>query len=148
MLKHTLLHPQILEAVARAGHSSKILIADGNFPFSSKLGPRATLVSLNLMPGVVSGTQALEAILSAVPIEAAAVMQYATDGPYGLSEDPPIWGEFQKQLGAAGAPTVLQRIERFEFYEAAAAPDVALTIATAEQRIYANLLLTIGVVMP
>ena len=34
------------------------------------------------------------------------------------------------------------------FYEAVAEPDVAVTIMTGEQRIYANLLLTIGVVMP
>ena len=33
-------------------------------------------------------------------------------------------------------------------YEAASAPDVAVAIATGERRIYANLLLTIGVVAP
>lgn len=31
MLKSCLLHPEILEALGRAGHSSKILIADGNY---------------------------------------------------------------------------------------------------------------------
>ena len=35
-----------------------------------------------------------------------------------------------------------------EFYDAASAPDVALAIATGEQRIYANILLTIGVIPP
>ena len=40
----------------------------------------------------------------------------------------------------------LQRIERFDFYELASSPDVCLTIATGEQRIYSNLLLTVGVV--
>ena len=39
-------------------------------------------------------------------------------------------------------------LRRFEFYEAASAPDVTLVIATGEQRIYANLLLTIGVIPP
>ena len=42
----------------------------------------------------------------------------------------------------------LEEIERFKFYEVAGTPDVCLTIATGEQRIYANLLLTIGVVKP
>ena len=37
---------------------------------------------------------------------------------------------------------------RFEFYDAARDSDVALVIATGEQRVYANLLLTIGVVPP
>jgi L-fucose mutarotase len=42
----------------------------------------------------------------------------------------------------------LTEIERFKFYDAAESPNVALTILTGEQRIYANLLLTIGVVKP
>jgi len=50
MLKHELLHPKILEVIARAGHSSQVLIADGNYPASTTLGPKAELVSLNLSP--------------------------------------------------------------------------------------------------
>ena len=42
----------------------------------------------------------------------------------------------------------LEKIERFKFYDAAGTPDVCLTVATGDQRIYANLLLTIGVVKP
>jgi L-fucose mutarotase len=42
----------------------------------------------------------------------------------------------------------LEPLGRFPFYEAARGPDVALAIATGEQRLYANLLLTIGVVSP
>lgn len=148
MLKTPLLHPEILAALGRAGHGSQLLIADGNYPFSTKLGPKATLVNLNLSPGLVSCTDVLSALLSAVPIEAAAVMQTLKSGPYAMTEDPPIWGEFRQLLGAAGYEGELTEIERFAFYEAAGTPDVALTIATAEQRIYANLLLTIGVVLP
>jgi L-fucose mutarotase len=44
--------------------------------------------------------------------------------------------------------TPLQRLGRFQFYDMARGPDLALAVATGEQRIYANLLLTIGVVMP
>jgi L-fucose mutarotase len=58
MLKSRLLHPEILEALGRAGHSSKILIADGNYPFATQLGPGARLVSLNLSPGLVNATRA------------------------------------------------------------------------------------------
>jgi L-fucose mutarotase len=148
VLKGKLIHPEILAALGRAGHGSKVLIADGNYPFSTTLGRKATLVNLNLMPGLVSGTQALEALLSAVPIEAAAVMQPTTEGPYALPEEPAIWAEFRTLLREAGAQVELKPLERFAFYETAAADQVALTIATAEQRIYANLLLTIGVVFP
>jgi L-fucose mutarotase len=148
VLKFPLLHPEILQALGRAGHGSQILIADGNYPFSTTLGPRSTLVSLNLRPGLINATDALEAIVSAVPIEAAAVMGYARQGPYALSEDPPIWADFRRILAGAGYREPMQLIERFDFYRAGAEDRVALTIATAEQRIYANILLTLGVVMP
>jgi len=148
MLKFPLLHPQILDALGRAGHGSQVLIADGNYPFSTTLGVNAVLVNLNLSPGVVNSTQVLEAIASAVPIEAAAVMAYSREGPYGLASDPPVWAEFRDILARVGFREPLRLIERFDFYEAAAEDGVALVIATAEQRIYANILLTLGVVMP
>ena len=146
MLKTQLIHPQILEALGRAGHGSRILIADGNYPFSTTLGQNATLVSLNLSPGVVSATQVLQALLSAVPIEGAAVMETLKTGPYAMVDDPPIWREFREMLAAAGVPDELERVERFEFYRRVSQSDVALVVATAEQRIYANILVTVGVV--
>jgi len=148
MLKGNLIHAPILETLGRAGHGSQILIADGNYPASTTLGPHATLVPLNLSPGLCSATQVLEALTSAVPIEAAAVMEPLKTGPYALEEDPPIWSEFRRILGAAGAPDTLDPIERFAFYEAARQPQVCMTVISADQRIYANLLLTIGVIMP
>lgn len=148
MLKGKLIHPDILEILGCAGHSSKVLIADGNYPFQTKLGANAELVSLNLSPGLVDCVQVLEAILTAIPIEEAAVMQYATEGPYALKQEPEIWADFRKTLAKGGYTEPLQTIERFAFYDEAGTDDVALTIATGEQRIYANLLLTIGVVMP
>jgi L-fucose mutarotase len=148
VLKFSLLHPQILEALGRAGHGSQILIADGNYPFSTPLGRNARLVSLNLRPGLVNATQVLETIASAVPIEAAAVMAYPKQGPYAQGSDPPVWAEFRNILAGGGFHEPLVLIERFDFYRAAAEDRVALVIATAEQRIYANILLTLGVVMP
>ncbi|MCX5661098.1 MAG: RbsD/FucU family protein [Planctomycetota bacterium] len=148
MLKSRLLQPQILEALALAGHSSKILIADGNYPASTKLGPNAALVHLNLSPGLVSATQVLEALVTAIPIEAAEVMQPMRTGQYALHEDPPIFKEFGAILKAGGVDVPLKQVERFKFYDIAGDMDVALTIATGEQRIYGNLLLTIGVVKP
>ena len=146
MLKGTLIHPQILEALGLAGHSSRILIADGNYPFATKLGPNARLVSLNLSPGLVTCPQVLEALVTAVPVEAAAVMQYETTGPYALRAEPPVWNEFRRILQGAGASVTLQPLERHEFYRAGGTPEVILTIATGEMAIFANLLLTIGVV--
>lgn len=145
MLKSHLLHPEILAALGRAGHGSKILIADGNYPASTTLGPNARLVHLNLAPGKMSGTEVLAALVTAVPVEQAIVMDALKSGPYAAKDDPEIWSEFHKILSGSGV-SELVKIDRVAFYEASRQPDVALVIQTGEQRIYGNLLLTIGVV--
>lgn len=147
MLKHQLIHPTILGVLGGAGHHAKVLIADGNYPASSKLGPNAELVHLNLMPGVVTCNQVLEAVLSALPVEAVNTMMYETTGQYALSEDPPVWEEYRKTIQAAGLPVELEPIEKWSFYDAVATPDHVLTIHTADQQIFANVLLTVGVRM-
>ena len=147
MLRHRLIHPKINEVLGRAGHHARILIADGNYPASSAMGPRAELVSLNLMPGVVTCTQVLQALLSAIPIEAANTMMYETTGPYALSEDPPVWAQYREAIREAGLNLELQPIEKWDFYKAVATPDHVLTIQTADQQRFANLLLSVGVRM-
>lgn len=147
MLKHTLIHPKINEIIGRAGHHALILIADGNYPASSKKGPNAEVVSLNLMPGVVNCTQVLQALLSAVPIEAINTMGYETEGPYALHEDPPVWDEYRAAIRNSGLDLALEPIEKWAFYEAVATADHVLTIQTADQQRFANVLLTVGVRM-
>jgi len=147
MLKHRLIHPRINEVLGRAGHHAKVLIADGNYPASSTLGPRAELVSLNLMPGVVNCTQVLEALLSAVPVERANTMMYEKTGPNALNEDPPVWAQYRHVIQGAGLKLDLEPIEKWEFYKAVNTTDHVLTIQTADQQRFANLLLTIGVRM-
>lgn len=138
MLKGALLHPQILAALARAGHRSQVLISDGNYPHSTKSNSSAEIVFLNLAPGLVSVTQVLEALVGVIPIEAAQVMRRDDGGSV------PIWAEFEKLL-----PEVpLEPLALFDFYAAAQSPDVCLVVATGEQRQWANLLLAIGVVVP
>lgn len=136
MLKQRLIHPQILDALASAGHGSRILIADGNYPASTKLGDNADLLYLNLAPGKLTVTEVLDILLTAVPIEEAAVMEPAE----GI--EPQIFQEFRSLL-----PDIpLTKYNRYEFYEEASGADTCLTIVTGEERIYANLLLTIGVI--
>jgi len=138
MLTTKLTHPQILGALGSMGHGSMVLIADGNFPFGTHTNPAAAHVYLNLRPGLVSATDVLEAVVSAIPVEAAHVMEPA-DG-----STPPIFAEFSALLPGQE----LQRVERFAFYDLGRCSEVGLVIATGEARIYANILLTIGVVKP
>lgn len=145
MLKHRLIHPRINEILGRAGHHAKVLIADGNYPASTTLGPNAELVSLNLSPGVIGCLPVLEALASAIPIEAASTMGIPADDPYALQGDPPIWADYRRLLKEAGVEAPLAPISKWEFYEAVASRDHVLTIQTAETALWANLLLTIGV---
>ncbi len=138
MLKQRLIHPEILDALASAGHGSKILVADGNFPCSTRIGENADLVFLNLAPGKPTVTEVLDVLRTAVPIEDAAVMM-PDEGP-----EPAIFEEFRKCLPDLS----LTLFDRYRFYDEVEEPDTCLVIMTGEQRIYANILLTIGVVMP
>src|SRR5207237_675495 len=114
MLKHQLIHPQINAILGAAGHHATILIADGNYPASSKKGPGAQLVSLNLSPGVVNCTQVLEAVLSAVPIEAIHTMMYETTGPYALTGEPPVWQQYRETIKASRQNLTLEPIEKWK----------------------------------
>jgi L-fucose mutarotase len=137
VIKYKLTHPQILGALASAGHGSRVLIADGNYPFSTGSNGDATHVYLNLTRGFAPVDEVLAVIGDAVPIEAAFVMMPDSGA------EPPIFDEFRKALPEN---VNLQPLGRFAFYDTARGCDVALVIATGEQRIYANILLTIGVV--
>ncbi len=139
MLTTKLLHPEILSALGAAGHGSRVLIADGNYPFSTGSNPAAARVFLNLRPGLVSALDVLEVMVSALPIESAMVM-VPSGGP-----EPEIQAEMRTLLPAGAA---MEKKGRLDFYEEAKSPDTALVIATGEQRIYANILLVIGVVQP
>src|SRR5919202_5042136 len=113
MLKFQLLHPEILAALGAAGHGSEVLIADGNYPFSTRANPNARRVYLNLAPGLVNATEVLRVLVGAIPIEAAEVMVPES------GEEPEIFQEFRVLL-----PRELQMkaLGRFEFYEAARDP--------------------------
>ena len=139
MLRTRLIHPQILAALAAAGHGSQVLISDGNFPHATASPPGATRVYLNLSPGRVTVTEVLEALAATVPLEAAAVMRPDD------AEAPAVLEEYAALL-PAGTP--VEVVERLAFYELGRGPDVTLVIATGDQRLYANLLLTIGYVDP
>lgn len=146
MLKTKLLHPQILSALASAGHGSKVLISDANYPHSTARGPNAQVVYLNFAPGKLNATEVLKTLIGVIPIEAATIMDRNKTGPYTMPMEPDIWNEFAAILSDTDAQGNFIKVERSKFYDLASAPDVCLTIATGEERIYANLLLTIGVV--
>jgi len=139
VLKHTLLHPQLLAALAGSGHGGQLLLADGNYPYTTIRPPHAEIVYLNLSPGLVGVDDVLRALLDTIPLEAATFMR-SPDGAAVAAHD-----DYRALLGPEVAIT---EAERFDFYDQVRQPSVATVVATADTRICANLLLTIGVRAP
>ena len=134
MLTGKCIHPDLMRVLSLCGHGDKVLIADGNYPLASKSGD-AEKVYLGLTPGLPTVTDVLAALQSVINIEKAEVMDPA-DGT-----TPAIFGEFEQMLGGME----LNKLGRYEFYDACCVPGVKLAIATGEGRVFANLLITVGV---
>jgi L-fucose mutarotase len=144
MLKHRLIHPEINAILARAGHHAKVLIADGNYPCSTKKGPNATVVCMNLSPGCITVAQALDAVLSAVQVDHVNTMGIPADDSYAQAGEPPVWNEFRRVVGASGCAAKVEPILKWDFYKHVESPDHVLTIQTGDQALWANVLLTLG----
>lgn len=144
MLKHQLIHPQINEILGRAGHHARVLIADGNYPASTKKGPDAELVCLNLSPGVVTVAQVLRALLTAIPVDHVETMGIPADDPYAQKGEPRVWNDFRQVIKESGLPLELKPVLKWDFYKNVESPDHVLTIQTGDQALWANVLLTMG----
>lgn len=135
MLRSSLIHPEIVSILAYCGHGSRILIADGNYPLAEKTG-NAKKIYLGLKRGLPTVTDVLEQLHTMINIEAASVM-VPDEGP-----EPEIFSEFRAELGEN---VTLEPMGRYEFYDACMKDDaIILAISTGEQRVYANILITVG----
>lgn len=136
MLKTAVIHPTILECLARSGHYAQVVIADGNLPVAAMNGPNSTTVHLNFKPGLLDAITVLKGILEVCPIEGAIVMETPT------KFDVDIHKQYKSLLGNVA----WEEMERWMFYEKIRDPNTTLIIQTGEQRRFANLILTVGVV--
>lgn len=136
MLNYRLLHPPLLAALASSGHGGQLLLADGNYPYTTIRHPDAEVVYLNLSPGLVGISDVLRPLLEATNVEAATLMR-SPDGA-----EVPAHEDYRALLGPDVAVTTA---ERFDFYAQVRQQSVATIVATGDVRLCANLLLTIGV---
>lgn len=137
-----ILSPELLKVLCEMGHSDRIVIADGNFPAES-VGRNCKVVRCD-GHGV---PELLDAVLQLMPLDT------YVDKPVSLMEvmpdDPvktPIWDTYRKIIARhdeRGSEAV-GTIERFSFYDAAAAAYAIVT--TGESAVYANVMLQKGVV--
>lgn len=145
MLYGPMTHPQLLGALGRAGHSSKVLITDGNYPAATGAPASAERIYLNLAPGLLTVSDILDVLKLTIPIEEAGIMVPALDAkPEERPESIPAHDEYRAAL-----PCIeVVEIPRWDFYDVAKSDDVSVVIVSADQRLYANLILTVGVRQP
>lgn len=135
------LTPDLLRHLKAMGHGDELVIADANFPAES-CGAR-----VERLPGV-SATEALKAILTLMPLDTyvdapARTMQVVGD-PNAV---PDIVAEFQTIINeTADQPAEVRGVERHEFY--VQTRNAFCVVQTAETRLYGNIILSKGVVMP
>ena len=135
------LTPDLLRHLKAMGHGDELVIADANFPAES-CGAR-----IERLAGV-SATEALEAILTLMPLDSfvdapARTMQVVRD-PQAV---PDIVAEFQKIIDTtADHPAQIQGVERHAFY--VEAKKTYCVVQTAETRLYGNIILSKGIVAP
>lgn len=133
MLKGNCIHPGIAAAAALCGHGDQILIADGNYPLSSRSG-EAEKIFLGLSRNLPTVQEVLRALLTLVEVEDAQVM--ATDEgcmPEAALTYAPLLKDVEMTM-----------LSREAFYEASSGKKVRLAISTGDIRPYANILLTVG----
>jgi len=135
-----LLGPELLATLRAMGHADEIAVVDANFPAA------ANARRLIRAEGA-SATRMVEAILSVLPLEQfepVAAFRMEVDG--APDELPPVIGEFERLLRAAGYDGPISALPRFDYYERTRA--AYAIVSTGERRYWGNLILKKGAIPP
>ncbi|WP_409464980.1 RbsD/FucU domain-containing protein [Amycolatopsis sp. GA6-003] len=136
MIANTITHPEVLSALARAGHGSTVLVADGHWA-ANRAGPRARTVFLNLTAGTPTVPEVTAVVRGTVHIERITQMRPSPDS---------LPSEVQDQTAALFSPGVPRTlVSREEFYALAGSDDLVLAVVTGDRRRFGNVLLHVGV---
>lgn len=78
---HQILNPALLGALAGAGHTDVVVVADAGLP----LPPGVPVVDLSLVPGVPSFAAVMEAVLASLAVEEVVVATQSAGSPAGAT---------------------------------------------------------------
>lgn len=140
------LNDEVLYTLAAMGHGDTLIISDTNFPADSIA--RQTVVGDLLRIGNVTAGEAVEAVLSVLPLDTF-VDDFAGRMEIVGEPDtiPPVQEEVQAAIDAAeGSHRPMVSIERFAFYDMA--KEAYAVIQTGERRFYGCFMLRKGVIPP
>lgn len=132
-----ILPPELVKIMMEMGHGDKIVIADGNFPCHS-VGQRVVHLDGHNVPEI------MEAMLKLFPLDTYSKPVALMSVVPGDNVETPIWDTY-KEIIKNHTNEDFTFIERFAFYEEA--KKAYAVIATSEKALYANVMLTKGVVV-
>ena len=135
-----ILSPELVKTLMEMGHGDTLVIADGNFPAhtNGKRVVRADSVGVPEILDAILELFPLDVEYSECPVSLMAVCE-------GDNAKPTIWNDYRNIINKHDNRNVkIGFIERFNFYNTA--KDAYAIIATGEEAIYANIILTKGVV--
>jgi L-fucose mutarotase len=148
MLKniHPALSADVLHALKSMGHGDTLVLSDTNFPSDSVA--RQTVLGRPLSMANLSAAQAMEAILSVLPLDTPLQNSAGRMEVMGAADElPAVQHEVQAEIDRAeGKASPMYGIERFAFYDLA--KKAYCVISTGETRFYGCFLLTKGVIPP
>lgn len=134
-----LLGPDLLHALRAMGHRQDVAIVDANFPCE----PDSRVIRLD----GVSATDALEAVLSVLPVEmdeeAGAWRMIAYDDPGHIL---PIFGEFADIVDRVAPGRGVTPVHPDDFKSRARSSYI--TVVTGERRLYGGIIVRKGVIPP
>ena len=140
------LNAEVLGTLRAMGHGDMLIIADTNFPSDSVA--RATVTGSLLRMDNLTAAEAIDAILSVLPLDHA-VPDFAGRMEISGSPDeiPPVQAEVQVAIDAAeGRVRTMVGIERFAFYDLAR--QAYAVVQTGERRFWGCFMLRKGVIPP
>lgn len=132
------LSPELLKILCEMGHGDNIVITDGNFPGAS-CSQRLVRADGHTV------SEMLDAILTVFPLDPysevqASVMRIPQGDPYV----PKVWEDFKEIVKKhESVNNKFGDVERFEFYERT--KTAYAVVQTSDKALYANILLTKGV---
>jgi L-fucose mutarotase len=128
--------PELLKYLSEMGHGDEIVIADANFPACST-NKKVVECKGN------DATEMLEEILKLIPLD-----NFVSDNLIIMDnekkEGEEIWKEFELISIKNEHFRKLTKVKRFEFYERS--KNAFCIVSTGEERIYANIIITKGVI--